>query len=248
VLLTELSTAHHTGQLETFKKQAVAGLSLLVAVALPATAVLIALAVPLTRLLYERGQFTAHDVVMTSQALSVYAVGILAYGTSQVMVRLFNAMKDARTPAVVGLASMGLTAVACWLLMQYWGHWGIALATSLVSYVNTFALYAIFRRRHGPLDEAVLGRRLGAHLLLAVTLGGCLLWLGRPLAHAPGSLLTLDRLTYLIGSGLVGSGLYLTLGWLCGVKEIRMLGQLGVHASAGLVSRLVRFRDGRRDC
>ena len=94
VLLTELSTAQHEGEQQRFKDQATTGLSLLLAVALPATAVLIALATPITRLLYERGQFTPEDTVLTSQALIAYGVGVLAYGTSQVMVRLFNATKD----------------------------------------------------------------------------------------------------------------------------------------------------------
>ena len=174
VLLTELSSAHNQGQLATFKKQAEAGLSLLFAVALPATALLIALALPITRLLYERGQFTPEDVAMTSQALMAYGAGILAYGTSQVMVRLFNATKDTRTPAWIGVGSIGLHAAGCWLLMQVWGHWGIALVTSLVSYLNTCVLYVIFRRRHGSLDEGTLLRSLGAHVLLAMVLGGCL--------------------------------------------------------------------------
>lgn len=243
VLLTELSAAHGAGQTETFKRQAEAGLSLLAAVALPATAVLGALAVPITRVLYERGQFTPEDVAMTGAALAAYAVGLLAYGTSQVMVRLFNATKDTRTPALVGVACMGLNAAACWLLMRWWGHWGIALATSLVSYVNTLTLYAIFRRRHGPLDEAGLGRTFGAHVLLAAVIGCGLYWPGRWLAEAPGSLTTPERLAMLAGITLAGAGAYLALGWLGGVKEVRTFVRFVTRS--GPVSRLVRGRDGR---
>jgi len=221
VLLTELSSAHNQGQLATFKKQAEAGLSLLFAVALPATAILIALARPITRLLYERGQFTPEDVAMTSQALMAYGVGILAYGTSQVMVRLFNATKDTRTPAWIGVGSIGLHAAGCWLLMQVWGHWGIALVTSLVSYLNTLVLYVIFRRRHGPLDEGTLLRSLGAHVLLAMVLGGCLFYFSQPLAAAPGSLMTGERLLRLAGILAAGGGVYLVLGLLFKVEEVR---------------------------
>ncbi len=221
VLLTELSSAHNQGRLATFKKQAEAGLSLLFAVALPATAVLVALALPITRLLYERGQFAPEDAAMTSQALRAYGVGILAYGTSQVMVRLFNATKNTRTPAWVGVGSVGLHAVGCWLLMQVWGHWGIALVTSLVSYLNTGVLYVIFRRRHGPLDEGVLLRSLGSHIGLGLVLGGCLFFFSQPLAAASGSLLTPARLLSLAGVLVAGGGVYLVLGLLCKVEEVR---------------------------
>ena len=223
VLLTDLSAAHQQGRPHAFKEQAVAGLSLLLAVALPATAVCLALAVPMTRLLYERGQFTATEVVLTSQALTAYAVGTLAYGTSQVMVRLFNAVKDTRTPAWVGVGSIALNAGGCWLLMQIWGHWGIALVTSIVSYVNTIVLYVIFRYRHGPLNEALLARRCVVHLLLATAVGICLYVLGQPLATAPGSLMTLPHLLYFAGIMMIGGGVYLTLGLLFKVDEVQAL-------------------------
>ncbi len=234
VLLTELSSTHDQGQLTTFKKQAEAGLSLLFALALPATAVLVALARPVTRLLYERGQFTPEDVAMTSQALMAYGVGLLAYGTSQVMVRLFNATKDTRTPAWVGVGSIGLHAAGCWLLMQVWGHWGIALVTSLVSYLNTCILYVIFRRRHGPLDEATLLRGLGSHVLLAGVLGGCLFFFSYPLATAPGSLMTGARLLRLVSILVAGGGIYLVLGLLFKVEEVRT----GVRVLRQAVKRL----------
>jgi putative peptidoglycan lipid II flippase len=225
VLLTDLSAAHNEeGAEQEFKDKASAGLSLLFAVALPATAVLVALAVPITRLLYERGQFTPEDVVLTSQALMAYGVGILAYGTSQVMVRLFNATNDTRTPALVGLGSIVVNAIGGWWLMQIWGHWGIALVISLVSCLNTGVLYVIFRRRLGPLDEPLLARQFGTHFLLALALGTCLFVLSQSLAAAPGSLMTLRPLTQLAGIMAAGGGLYLVLGLVFKVEEVRALG------------------------
>lgn len=223
VLLTDLSTAQHQGEQQRFKEQAAAGLSLLFAVALPATAVLIALAVPITRLLYERGHFTAEDTILTSQALMAYGVGTLAYGTSQIMVRLFNATKDTSTPAWIGAGSILLSAAGNWLFMGIWGHWGIALVTSLVSFVNTIVLYLVFRSQHGPLAERVLLRRFGAHLLLSLVLGAILFFLSRSLVAAPGSLLSLVHLAQLSGICLVGGVVYIGLAYLFGVEEVRTL-------------------------
>lgn len=223
VLLTDLSAAQHRGTPETFKQQATVGFSLLFAVSLPATALLVALAQPITRVLYERGQFTAADVILTSQALMAYGVGTLAYGTSQIMVRLFNATKDTSTPAWVGLGSLAVNAGGGWLLMQIWGHWGIALVTSVVSYINTVVLYLIFRHRHGPLDEPRLARRFVVHLLLATVLGACLFALSRPLAATPGSLMTFPHLLQFAGILAAAGGLYVVLGVLFKVEEVMML-------------------------
>ena len=107
--------------------------------------------------------------------------------------------------------------------MQVWSHWGIALVTSLVSYLNTLVLYVIFRRRrrHGPLDEALLIRTLGVHALLAAVVGGCLFVLSQPLSAASGSLLTPARLLHLAGVVVAGGGVYLALGLLFKVAEVR---------------------------
>jgi peptidoglycan biosynthesis protein MviN/MurJ (putative lipid II flippase) len=107
--------------------------------------------------------------------------------------------------------------------MQIWGHWGIALVTSIVSYMNVFVLYAIFRRRNGPLNEPLLARRFGVHLLLAAVLGVSLFVLSRSLALAPGSLMTPLRLLHFAGIMAVGGGLYLILGFLFRVEEVQML-------------------------
>lgn len=227
VLLTDLSAAHQAdGAEQEFKDKAAAGLSLLFAVGLPATALVVGLAMPITRLLYQRGQFTPEDVVLTSQALMAYGVGIVAYGSSQVMVRLFNATKDTRTPAVVGLVSVGLNALGGWLLMQVWGHWGIALMISLASGLNTLILYAIFRRRRGPLNEALLARQFATHFLLAAALGGCVFGLSQPLASVPGSLMTPLHLAQLAAIVAAGSGLYLMLGFVFKVEEVWALWRL----------------------
>ena len=170
--------------------------------------------------------FGPDDVRMTSQALMAYGVGIVAYGTSQVMVRLFTASKDTRTPAWVGLASIVVNAFGCWLLMHVWGHWGIALVISLVSYVNTLVLYLIFRHRYGPLDERLLSRSLLTHATLAIVLGGSLFYLGQPLARTQGSLMTVEHVLHLAGIVTIAGGLYLVLGLLFKVEEIRALMQM----------------------
>ncbi len=222
VLLTELSAKNAEGKMTEFKKKADAGMSLLLATCLPATALLVALAIPITRLLYERGHFGAEDVRMTSEALMAYGVGIVGYGTSQVMVRLFTATKDTGTPALVGIASVGINLVGCWLAMQVWGHVGIALVISAVSYINAAVLYFIFRTRYGPLDEGSLLKTVITHLTLATFLGLFLFELCNRFLDASRS--PWDGQSLLVFGGIILSGTiaYLIAGWVFRVGEIRM--------------------------
>ena len=110
--------------------------------------------------------------------------------------------------------------------MQVWGHWGIALMISLASGLNTLILYALFRRRRGPLNESLLARQFITHFLLAAALGSCLFVLSQGLASAPGSLMTLPHVGQLAAIIAVGSGLYLALGFVFKVEEVQTLGRL----------------------
>ena len=51
--------------------------------------------------------------------------------------------------------------------------------------------------------------------------GGCLFALSEPLAAAPGSLMTGERLLRLAGILVAGGGVYLVLGLLFKVEEVR---------------------------
>ena len=109
------------------------------------------------------------------------------------------------------------------LFMQLFGHWGIALVTSLVSYINTIVLYIIFRRRFGPLNEAFLLRRFGVHLLLASALGVILLLADRSLIGFFGPRTILTQIWQFVCVLAIGGMAYLTLALLFRVDEVTTL-------------------------
>jgi putative peptidoglycan lipid II flippase len=172
VLLTGLSNLYHASDETGFAKNLAGGLRLLLFLCLPSSALLAVLALPVVRVIYQRGQFGPEDTVMTSAALAAYAVGIFAYGTSLVAVRAFNSRHNTRTPAIVAAVLIGFNAVLDFLLMRVLGHWGIALATSIVSVLKTGALFAIYRVRFGGFEEGAVARAgvrmLGASVVAAV--------------------------------------------------------------------------------
>ena len=103
----------------------------------------------LVKLLYQRGAFTLKDTLMTYRALSGYSVGLIFYALSISFGRIFNARHDMKTPARVGITSIGLNVILVYLLMMPLGNLGVALATSIVSFYNFSVPYVLYRRKTG---------------------------------------------------------------------------------------------------
>ena len=141
-------------------------------ISVPAAVGLIALAAPIVALLFQRGEFSASDVVLTAQALVGYAIGLPAFSATRVAAQAFYALGDVRTPVYIGFASVTANLLFALSLMWPLGHTGLALASSLSSYVNLVGLCVILRRRRGLLGGqgfvASLARTFGASAVLLV--------------------------------------------------------------------------------
>ena len=120
---------------------------------LPAAAGLALLGVPVIGVVYEHGRFTPADTTAAAEALAGYSVGLAGYAAIKVLAPAFYALGDAATPMRVSLLSIATNYVLNWTFVRVlgFGHAGLALATSSVALANAGILYAILRRRVGPL-------------------------------------------------------------------------------------------------
>jgi putative peptidoglycan lipid II flippase len=152
----------------------------------PAMVGLVALAGPIVQLLFQRGEFRGADTVFTAQALVGYAVGLPAFSATRIVAQTFYAMGDIRTPVYIGFVSVIVNVALALLLMWPFKHVGLALASSLSSYVNLFGLCWILGRRHHLFGDQQLGRSLTRTLAASAVLLGWCLWIGSILS-APGT-------------------------------------------------------------
>jgi putative peptidoglycan lipid II flippase len=170
-------------------------------VAVPAAVGLVILGGPIVQLLFQRGEFSASDAALTAQALAGYAIGLPAFSATRIAAQTFYAIGDTRTPVVVGFLSVAVNIVFALLLMWPLRHAGLALASSLSSYVNVLGLCWLLRRRlDGPRGAELwwsLGRTLAASALLALWCG----WLSGllPGLPAPGGRVLPWTLVALVG-------------------------------------------------
>jgi putative peptidoglycan lipid II flippase len=147
VMFTKISTLFHEKDMQRIHAHIDSSIILLCITLIPSTILLCSAGEPIVRILYERGAFTAKETALTSRALFGYGIGVLFYALSLSFVRVFNALHDTKTPALVGISSIIINAILALLLMKRFSNLGIALATSIVSLYNFSMLYLFLKKR-----------------------------------------------------------------------------------------------------
>ncbi len=122
------------------------GLKLVLLVTLPATAGLMALAEPIVRLLFERGAFDAAATDMTAQALFYFCIGMSAMAANMVITRAYYAVRDVKTPLVLGFLSIIVNIIASILFVRFMGHSGLALANTLAAIFSAVLMFLLLKR------------------------------------------------------------------------------------------------------
>lgn len=142
-LLPPLTRAIHAKNQEGAQKQMNLGLLFAFIFTLPAAVILMLLSDPITGAIYGGGKFTAEHVTAASPALAAFAFGLPSYMMTKVFSTTFFAHKDTRTPLIGGVISIVSNLLFVFLLVPYFKHVGVALATSLSAWCN--GLYLIFK-------------------------------------------------------------------------------------------------------
>jgi putative peptidoglycan lipid II flippase len=144
------------------------GLRLILFITIPAMVGLIALRTPIIQVLFQHGRFVAEDTAGTASALLCYTVGLWAFAGVRVVVPVFYARQDTKTPVVVAALSV-LTNIALSLaLMGPLAHAGLALATATASAVNFVVLLVVLRLRLGPFGGRRVARSAALSLLASL--------------------------------------------------------------------------------
>ncbi len=117
VLLPALANASAKSDRGAFDKNIANSLRYTSFCIIPMSAGIWALALPITRMLFERGEFTAESSVQTALALQALCLGLWATSCHSMIVRAFIARKDTVTPTLVGIASLLVNIIASLLLM-----------------------------------------------------------------------------------------------------------------------------------
>ncbi|SFA69417.1 murein biosynthesis integral membrane protein MurJ [Azotobacter beijerinckii] len=167
ILLPALSKTYASQDHQEYSRLLDWGLRLCFLLVLPCALALAILAEPLTVALFQYGKFTAHDALMTQQALIAYAVGLLGIILVKVLAPGFYAQQNIRTPVRIAVFTLVTTQLMNLAFIFPLRHAGLALAISLGACLNAGLLYWKLRQQRRFEPQAGWGRFL-VRLVVAV--------------------------------------------------------------------------------
>ena len=135
-LLASLSKSNAIKDDKQFSKELIISFKIGLFFSIPATFVFINFSDLIIKVLFERGEFSSQETFQTSKALLAYAFGIPAFIMLKSCQPAFLAQGNTKTPMYVGLILLILNIALSFTLMNYLKHAGIALATSIVSWIG----------------------------------------------------------------------------------------------------------------
>uniref|UniRef100_A0A3B0LX53 Probable lipid II flippase MurJ n=1 Tax=Arsenophonus endosymbiont of Trialeurodes vaporariorum TaxID=235567 RepID=A0A3B0LX53_9GAMM len=147
ILLPSLAKRFSTGDHKEYQRLMGWGLRLCFLLALPCAIALAILAEPLTVSLFQYGNFTAYDAVMTQRALIAYCVGLMGLIVVKVLAPGFYSRQDIKTPVKIAIITLILTQLMNLAFIGSLKHAGLALSISLAACFNALMLYWQLRRQ-----------------------------------------------------------------------------------------------------
>jgi putative peptidoglycan lipid II flippase len=162
--------------------------------ALPAMVGAVLLAEPIIGGLFGYGAFSLSMITPTAYVLMAYAIGIPAFVLSKIFQPAFYAANDPKTPLKIAMLTVVFNLIASLILMQVLGAAGLALATSLASWLSVVIMVVILWRRQRVDASSYVA--FGPIILAATMMGGGLYIIKPILDH------------HLLGWQLLGWGLF----------------------------------------
>lgn len=104
---------------------------------------------PIVEILFGRGAFDFQAVHLTSQGLFFYSIGMIPFGTREVLSKALYSLQDMKTPMINAGIAMILNFVLNMILSRYLGIGGLALASSISAIVCTALLFTNLRKKIG---------------------------------------------------------------------------------------------------
>ncbi|PLX27460.1 murein biosynthesis integral membrane protein MurJ [Candidatus Parcubacteria bacterium] len=139
---------------------------------IPATVLMLALRAQVVRVILGTGQFGWQDTVATIDALSFFTISLFAQASIPLLVRVFYARHNSKTPFFIGLVSIAINIILSYYLpkievaqtiidpsglrvVEYFplGVAGLALAFSIANIVNFVLLWIVLKFELGSMDE-----------------------------------------------------------------------------------------------
>lgn len=140
VLLPELSKIYKKQDFEKANLLQNTAMQIGILISIPACIGLISLSHPIIHIIYERGEFSSSDTTDVANALRAFSLGLPAYVLAKILIPIFYANGDTKTPLRITVYSLIINTLLNVILMIPFGHVGIAAGSSIAAWFNVYLL------------------------------------------------------------------------------------------------------------
>ena len=189
-----------------FLGQTLRGLTLVFAFLGVAT---VLLAEPIVTLLLERGAFDAQARELTAWPLRLYGIGLVTFALEALLVPFYFALRDTRTPVVLGIAGVGVNIALTAAWIGPLGVGGVAAALTVSKTLKVLLLGLLLGRRQTLRWRPIAGTAWRVGLAAGVAAAGMTLLLRSN--TPPGASSLLDQVAFLSLTSGSGAVLFLVM-------------------------------------
>ncbi|WP_300408255.1 murein biosynthesis integral membrane protein MurJ [Lagierella sp.] len=120
---------------------------------IPAMVGLIVLAEPIVRFIYEGGNFTREDTLLTAPVLMIYSAGLVAIALRDILFKSYYSLKDTKTPTKNTMFMIAMNIVVSVVSSRFLGLTGLALGTTVAAYFGAILLYFNLKKKIGEFSK-----------------------------------------------------------------------------------------------
>ncbi|MCF7820060.1 MAG: murein biosynthesis integral membrane protein MurJ [Candidatus Pacebacteria bacterium] len=187
---------------------------------IPSTVLLLTLRAQIIRVILGTGKFNWQDTILTIDTLGFFALSLFAQATISLLVRVFYAKEDSKTPFYSALIAMVINIILATYFSAIFGVAGLALAFSLSTVLNFLILWLILNWKLGSLYQKNLLLTI-VKMSVAAILAGVVVQIAKVVIW-PFIDMTTFKGVFLqgLGAGLAGLAFYLLLCYIFKVEEM----------------------------
>lgn len=219
VVYPMLSKLSYKDNKKEFSEYIVTSCNTIILLVIPISVGAIVLATPIVKLLFGRGAFDAQATTMTATALTMYSIGLVAYGLRDIINKVFYSLQDTKTPMINGSISICLNVILNLALVKNMGHAGLALATSISALICTVLLFRSLKKKIGDFGQGKIIKTTIKALIASIVMGGCTYLAYGFIAQNLGNGIV-SQIASMGVSVLIGVIIYTVLGMIFKIEEM----------------------------
>ena len=189
---------------------------------LPIAVGAIILSEPIVRILFERGAFDEMSTQMTSIALKLYSVGLLAVALRDILYRVFYSMSDTKTPMINGSISLIINIVLNIVLIKPLGFIGLAISTSIASIITVILCFITLKKKTGYFGGDKIIKTILKSFVASIIMAVVVVFVYNNLYTILG-IGTINEIVSVAISVILGATVYAVIIYILKIEEVRLI-------------------------